>query len=134
MVIQHQDFIETTKSPIGHCDGIFGLAYKAISVNGANPPFYNMVDQKLVDEPIFAFYLGDTGNGDQDSILTFGGTNDSHFEGRVRQLSVIQKGYWEVQLDAIAFGNDSIEVDGIGAILDTGSSFIVLPSTIAQLL
>lgn len=38
-------------------DGILGLGYPTIAVNGIEPPFNMMIDENVVDEPIFAFYL-----------------------------------------------------------------------------
>ena len=38
-------------------DGILGMAWPAISVDKVTPIFQNMVAQKLVNKPVFGFYL-----------------------------------------------------------------------------
>ena len=111
-----------------------GLGYDTISVNKIVPPFYNMLDQKLLDEPVFAFYLGDTSNGDGESEATFGGVNKDHYTGKLTKIPLRRKAYWEVDLDAITFGDATAELDDTGVILDTGTSLIALPSTLAELL
>lgn len=136
--IKGQDFGETTNEPglafaFGRFDGILGLGYDTIAVNRVTPPFYNMVNQKLLDEPVFAFYLGSTDDGTE-SMATFGGVDKSHYTGKMTMIPLRRKAYWEVSLDAITFGKDTAELDGTGVILDTGTSLIALPSTIAELL
>lgn len=136
--VKNQDFAEATSEPglafaFGRFDGIMGLGYDTISVNKIVPPFYNMLDQKLLDEPVFAFYLGDTNEG-QESEATFGGIDKSHYSGELVKIPLRRKAYWEVDLDAITFGDETAELENTGVILDTGTSLIALPSTLAELL
>jgi len=136
--IKDQLFAEATSEPglafaFGRFDGILGLGYDTISVNKIPPPFYNMIDQGLLDEPVFAFYLSDTANGDE-SEATFGGIDKAHYTGDITYIPLRRKAYWEVDLDAITFGDETAEIDNTGVILDTGTSLIALPSTLAELL
>lgn len=138
LTVKHQDFAEATSEPglafaFGRFDGIMGLGYDTISVNKIVPPFYNMLDQGLLDDPVFAFYLGDTNNGEE-SVATFGGIDKDHFTGKLTKIPLRRKAYWEVDLDAITFGDNTAELENTGAILDTGTSLIALPSTLAELL
>ena len=138
LVVKKQDFAEATSEPglafaFGRFDGILGLGFDTISVNKIVPPFYNMLDQGLLDEPVFAFYLGDT-NAGEESEATFGGIDDDHYTGKLVKIPLRRKAYWEVDLDAITFGDSTAELDDTGVILDTGTSLIALPSTLADLL
>ncbi|KAK4982938.1 aspartic proteinase precursor [Elasticomyces elasticus] len=137
--IKHQDFAEATSEPglafaFGRFDGILGLGYDTISVNQMVPPFYNMLDQGLLDEPVFAFYLSDTNDKEAESEAIFGGVNKDHYTGKMTKIPLRRKAYWEVDLDAITFGDQTAELDNTGVILDTGTSLIALPSTLADLL
>jgi len=138
LTIKDQLFAEATSEPglafaFGRFDGILGLAYDTISVNKIPPPFYNMINQKLIDEPVFAFYLSDTNNGD-DSEAVFGGVDKAHYTGDITYIPLRRKAYWEVDLDAITFGDATAELEDTGVILDTGTSLIVLPLTMAEFL
>jgi len=138
--IKGQDFGEATSEPglafaFGRFDGILGLGYDSIAVNKVVPPFYKMIEQGLLDEKVFAFYLGDTNNGEGDeSEAIFGGINKDHYTGKMTKIPLRRKAYWEVDLDAISFGDATAELDNTGVILDTGTSLIALPSTLAELL
>jgi saccharopepsin len=140
MKIKHQDFAEATSEPglafaFGRFDGILGLGYDSISVNKIVPPFYNLINQRLIDEPVFSFYLGDTANGDGDeSEACLGGVDEYHFTGNLTRIPLRRKAYWEVDLDALTFGKERVDLDNTGAILDTGTSLIAVPSTMAELL
>ncbi|KAF8461033.1 aspartic peptidase domain-containing protein [Kalaharituber pfeilii] len=136
LTVKGQDFAEATSEPglafaFGRFDGILGLGYDTISVNHIVPPVYNMLDQGLLDAPMFAFYLGTT---DKQSEAVFGGIDEDHYEGDLIKLPVTRKAYWEVAFDAITFGKASAELEDMGAIVDTGTSLIALPSTLSELL
>lgn len=139
IAIRHQDFAEATSEPglafaFGRFDGIMGLGYDTISVNKIVPPFYNMLDQGLLDEAKFAFYLGSADKEKDESEAVFGGVNKKHYTGKMTKIPLRRKAYWEVDFDAISFGGDTAELDNTGVILDTGTSLIVLPSALAELL
>jgi saccharopepsin len=136
--VKNQLFGEVTSEPglafaFGRFDGILGLGYDTISVNHIPPPFYNMINQGLLDEPVFAFYLSDSESGEESEAM-FGGIDASHYTGKMIKIPLRRKAYWEVELDAITFGKDTAEMEGTGVILDTGTSLIALPTTIAELL
>jgi saccharopepsin len=134
--IKNQDFAEATSEPglafaFGRFDGILGLGFDTISVNGIVPPFYQMIEQKLVDEPVFAFYLSDQ-EGESEAV--FGGVDKDHYSGKIEYIPLRRKAYWEVDLESIAFGDEVAGLEDTGVILDTGTSLNVLPSSLAELL
>jgi Eukaryotic aspartyl protease len=53
---------------------------------------------------------------------TFGGVDEDHFEGPITYAPVRRKGYWEVELDKVKFGNEELELEDTGAAIDTGRS------------
>lgn len=138
--IKNQLFAEATEEPglafaFGRFDGILGLGYDTISVNRIVPPFYSLIDQDLIDEPVFAFYLGDTAGKDEGaSEAVFGGIDESHYTGKLTEIPLRRKAYWEVDFNSISFGDETAELSETGVILDTGTSLIALPSTLADLL
>ncbi len=136
LAIKKQDFAESTVEPgltfaFGKFDGILGLAYDTIAVQHVVPPFYNMINQGLLDEKVFAFYVGTDPEG---GVATFGGVDEAHFEGKIDYVPVRRRGYWEVLLDSVALGKEVMEFDSTGAAIDTGTSLIALPSDLADLI
>jgi len=137
LALKNQDFAEAVKEPglafaFGKFDGILGLAYDTISVNHITPPFYNMINQKLLDAPIFTFRVGDSDSDGGEAV--FGGIDKSHYTGRITYAPIRRKGYWEVELNKIAFGDDELILENTGAAIDTGTSLIVTPTDVAEML
>ncbi|EFX00865.1 aspartic endopeptidase pep2 [Grosmannia clavigera kw1407] len=137
--IVKQDFAEATEEPglafaFARFDGILGLGFDTISVNHIVPPFYNLINQKLIDSGVFAFYLGNADSDGDDSEAVFGGVDKAHYTGKITTIPLRRKAYWEVDLDSISLGEDTAELENTGVILDTGTSLIALPSSLAEML
>lgn len=137
--VKSQLFAEATSEPDlfipTHFDGILGLGHHSVAINGIRPPFYNMLDQGLLDESIFSFYTGDTRQG-TDSVCILGGTNETKYEGEVTYLPLRRPIFWETTLDALTLGNETIDLIDIdiGATLDTGTTLLAIPTNFAELL
>lgn len=101
-------------------DGILGLAYDTISVNHIVPPFYSMINQGLVDSPVFSFRLGSSEDDGGEAI--FGGIDKSCYKGELSYVPVRREAYWEVELEQIGFGDEVLELENTGAAIDTGQS------------
>ncbi|KAJ6493164.1 aspartic peptidase domain-containing protein [Mycena sanguinolenta] len=135
--IHNQDFVEATKEnglalAFATFDGIFGLAYNTISVNRIVPPFYNMIAQGLIDKPVFSIRLGS--ESDDGGEVTFGGIDEEAYIGTIQYFPVRRLGYWEVELDAVTFDGEDLDLENTGAVIDTSTSFIVMPTDIAEMI
>uniref|UniRef100_A0A8C8SBK3 cathepsin E n=1 Tax=Pelusios castaneus TaxID=367368 RepID=A0A8C8SBK3_9SAUR len=130
ITVNSQQFAESVSEPgntflDAEFDGILGLAYPSLAVDGVTPVFDNMMAQNLVDLPIFSVYMN---RWEHDSLL-FGGFDPSHFSGTLNWVPVTKQGYWQIQLDNIQVGGTvSFCADGCQAIVDTGTSLITGPS------
>jgi saccharopepsin len=139
LAIKNQDFAESVKEPgitfaMGKFDGIFGLGYDTIAVQHVVPPFYNMINQKLIDQKVFGVWMNNADGGEGGEIV-FGGTNKERYDETTLQWApVIRKGYWEVRLEGAKLGQQTLNLGGdkVGAAIDTGSSLLVVPTAVAD--
>jgi saccharopepsin len=109
----------------GKFDGLVGLGFKSISQYNIPTPFEAMIDQKLISEPVFAFYL--PSDASQQGELVFGGVDQSHYTGDLVNVPLISETYWEVSLDSMTFGGSSV-VTNQKAIIDSGTSLLAGPT------
>lgn len=98
-------------------DGVLGLGSKYLSVLKALTPFEQMINQKLIGEPVFSLHLNPSAylNDDQpDGELIFGSihSNYSHFE--FMNVSMISNTRWLFKLEGVSLKShpDDFETDG----------------------
>jgi saccharopepsin len=134
--ISSQDFAEATEengpgAAFWEMDGVFGLGFVEAAVNSIMPPFYNMIQQGLV-EPVFSFYFGDTHQDNDESEVVLGGVNHNQYVGNLIALPLRNKPTWETTLTAVSYGDWSVDMMDTGAAIDTGASFTLLPASVAD--
>ncbi|KAI3765230.1 hypothetical protein L2E82_15258 [Cichorium intybus] len=137
IVIQDQVFIEATREPGitllgGKFDGILGLGFKDKSIDNVIPVWDNMINQHLVKEHIFSFWLNQKGDEGQGGEIIFGGVNPNHYKGTHTYVPVTQKGYWQFDMDDVLIGGQSTGFckNKCSAIVDSGTSLIAGPSSV----
>ncbi|XP_039326336.1 cathepsin D [Saimiri boliviensis] len=131
--VERQVFGEATKQPgitfiAAKFDGILGMAYPRISVNNVLPVFDNLMQQKLVDQNIFSFYLNRDPDAQPGGELMLGGTDSKYYKGSLSYLNVTRKAYWQVHMDQVEVASGlTLCKGGCEAIVDTGTSLMVGP-------
>merc|ERR1712166_1658081 len=101
-------FAEATSEPglafkIGKFDGIMGMAFQSIAVDGIQPAWSSGVGGEM----------------------TLGGTDTAHYTGEISYFPVSPE-YWQISVDSFSVGN----LTKVEAILDTGTSLLVVPPAV----
>ena len=113
-----------------HFDGIMGLGFQRIAVEGAVPVWYNMLAQKKVEQPVFAFWLNRALNQPAGSVggeLHFGGTDATRYTGDFHYVPLTNETYWEFHMDGVSVGDSKFCEGGCHAIADSGTSLLAGP-------
>lgn len=79
-----QSFAEVVQEPlswiISRFDGILGLAFEKLAVDGIEPPMFQLIKKGLID-PVFSFYL--PCDSKETGELIIGGVDQSKFTGDI---------------------------------------------------
>ncbi|EPQ03835.1 Chymosin [Myotis brandtii] len=108
-------------------DGILGLAYPSLASEYSVPVFDNMMKRHLVAQDLFSVYMSRNGPG---SMLTLGAIDPSYYTGSLHWVPITVQEYWQFTVDRVTVDGVVVACDGgCQAILDTGTSMLVGPSS-----
>uniref|UniRef100_A0A8C6DM83 Peptidase A1 domain-containing protein n=1 Tax=Moschus moschiferus TaxID=68415 RepID=A0A8C6DM83_MOSMO len=108
-------------------DGILGLGYSKLAGKGSTSIVDNLKKQRVVSEPVFAFYLST--QKENGSMVMFGGVDHSYHKGELNWIPVSQAGFWQIAMDRISMNGTVIGCScGCQALVDTGTAMLFGPS------
>ncbi|KAJ1947489.1 aspartic proteinase precursor [Kickxella alabastrina] len=125
ITIKDQPFAETTSEdevfelPDTEFDGLFGMAFKSLASGGLVPPMVKMIEEGLVDEPVFAFALSQGHRSFGELLL--GGYNELHYKGELRWMRVTRAKYWQVSMEGIWYGDSKFNLLSLSKERDLGN-------------
>ncbi|KAI9027195.1 hizopuspepsin I, partial [Phycomyces nitens] len=121
--------VESLSFQNGPVDGILGLGFQSLTSSiGIKTPMKNLIEQDLIKDPIFGVYLGKSSEGGGGEYM-FGDYNPLHIDGELTTIPIDNsKGLWMVSVDKASVGLSS--TDSFDAIIDTGTSLLILPPDI----
>jgi hypothetical protein len=117
-------------------DGLMGLAQSTLAQQQTPTPVDSLATAGLIQDAIVSFKISRLADNLNDGEITFGGLDDTKFDPKtlITVPNVNQQGFWEAGLDAATVDGKDTGLIGRTAILDTGTTLLVLPAADAQTL
>lgn len=114
-------------------DGLFGMGFRSIAVDNVKTPFESMIQQKLVEKPVFSFYLNRDQQKSPGGEIIFGGYDQKYIKGDINYVPLTSETYWQFKLDLVCIKHENnselcLTSGEANAIADTGTSLIIGPT------
>ncbi|KAG6994038.1 hypothetical protein G7Y79_00048g084340 [Physcia stellaris] len=114
-------------------DGILGLGRSASNAMEYPTAMEAIRNTGLLQSNIFGIHLQRFSDGSTDGELNFGAPDTSRYTGELSYTDTVADGVmWEVPLDDASYDGNFCRFSGKSAILDTGTSYVLLPPDDAQ--
>ncbi|KAK0408770.1 hypothetical protein QR680_004147 [Steinernema hermaphroditum] len=114
-------------------DGILGLGFQSLAVDGVVPTLINAINQGLLDKPVFTVWMEEKGNVNNvnGGLYTYGGIDTEHCGSQITYVPLSSATYWQFHMDAVTAGSYSSS-QGWEVISDTGTSLIGGPQDVVD--
>ncbi|TFY73347.1 hypothetical protein EWM64_g10665, partial [Hericium alpestre] len=111
-------------------DGLMGLAQS----QKVATPVEAMASAGLIKQAITSFKLARVADQNNDGEVTFGGLDTTKFNqaSLVTLKNVNQQGFWEADVDTASVNGKDLGLQGRTAILDTGTTLMLIPQQDAE--
>lgn len=119
-------------------DGILGFGRGSSDSNGVNAP--SIIDvlssKSLIQSKLIGVHLARAKDGTNDGQLNLGFANDDFYDGDLAYIDAMDnsRGFWELPIDDAGAGGNMAGLKGQTAILDTGTSYVLIPPAAAATL
>ncbi|RMD44838.1 hypothetical protein DV735_g409, partial [Chaetothyriales sp. CBS 134920] len=113
-------------------DGILGLGPTSSNQLDSPTLMQALDDQATLRNNVLGIHLTRASDGTKDGELTIGGVDDSKFDGQLNYVSTVKTDSWEISVDDAIVGGKACGLTGKTAIIDTGTSYVLMPPNDAQ--
>ncbi|KAL2867902.1 pepsin-like aspartic protease [Aspergillus lucknowensis] len=109
-------------------DGILGLGRSKDTSMGRQPFMDLVAEQGDLESNIVSFHLSRNSDGARDGTATFGGVDNTKFTGDIAYTDVVDSSiHWTIPLDDASVDDKPCEFADKLAVIDTGTSYTLLP-------
>ena len=116
-------------------DGILGLGRAIANKMGTSPLMEVIAKGKLLKNNVLGVHLSRSADGEADGQITFGAADKSKFKGDLSYTNTLSAdGMWEISCEGAAVDGKDLGLKGKTAIIDTGTSYVLLPPGDAKVL
>ena len=115
-------------------DGILGFGPPQSNELGAKPIMQVLDEQTDLKDNILGIHLQRAADGSNDGQLIIGGMDTSKFSGDLNYLPTVNSNSWEIKVGDAFIDGKGCGFSGRTAMVDTGTSYILMPPSDAELL
>jgi cathepsin D len=115
-------------------DGILGLGPASSNDLGSQTVMQALDQQAGLKSNILGVHLQRASDGAKDGQLTIGGLDTDKFRGDISYTKTKSASSWEIAIDDVFVGGQACKFTAKSAIIDTGTSYALMPPSDAKVL